>query len=89
MDFFINMGFINSDSPFINDAKIRYQLPYLYICINGRGLWYAADQLPSSPTSLGFRIGVGGGFRECLAVIRRCPPPLLHSGWCLLKIGGG
>ena len=38
MDFFINMGFIDSDSPFINDAKMIYQLPYLYICINGRGL---------------------------------------------------
>jgi hypothetical protein len=33
----INMGF-NSDSPFINDAKMIYLLPYLYICINGRGL---------------------------------------------------
>jgi hypothetical protein len=31
-------GFINSDSPIINDAKMIYQLPYLYICINGRGL---------------------------------------------------
>ena len=38
MDFFINMGFINSDSPFINGAKMIYQLPYLYICVNGRGL---------------------------------------------------
>jgi hypothetical protein len=38
MIFFINMGLINSDFPFINDAKMIYQLPYLYICINGRGL---------------------------------------------------
>jgi hypothetical protein len=42
MDFFINMGFIDSDSPFINNAKMIYQLPYLYICINGRGLYYGA-----------------------------------------------
>jgi hypothetical protein len=37
MDFFIDMGFINSDSPFVDDAMVIYQLPYLFICIHGRG----------------------------------------------------
>ena len=44
MLFGINMGFINSDFPFINDAKMIYQLPYLHICIlMGGGSFTAAD----------------------------------------------
>jgi hypothetical protein len=36
------MGLINSGFPFINDAEMIYQLPYLHICIDGRGLSYPA-----------------------------------------------